>query len=79
VSDGQRDRAVQMVATAQEQNAKLVAGGHALNRAGAFMEPTVLSATPDMDIVREEVFGPVLSVMPFRNNAEAIEIANGTD
>lgn len=79
VSDAQRDRAVSMVAAAQEQNASLVSGGHALNSAGAFMEPTVLSVTPDMDIAREEVFGPVLSVMPFRSDAEAIEIANGTD
>ena len=79
VSDAQRDRAVQMVATAQDQKAQLVTGGHALNRAGAFMEPTVLSVTPDMDIAREEVFGPVLSVMPFRSDAEAIEIANGTE
>ena len=77
VSDAQRDRAVSMVAAAQEQNASLVSGGHALNSAGAFMEPTVLSVTPDMDIAREEVFGPVLSVMPFRSDAEAIEIANG--
>ncbi|MGB3178949.1 MAG: aldehyde dehydrogenase family protein [Albidovulum sp.] len=79
VSDAQRDRAVSMVAAAQDQNAQLVTGGHALNRAGAFMEPTVLSVTPDMDIAQQEVFGPVLSVMPFRSDAEAIEIANGTD
>jgi aldehyde dehydrogenase (NAD+) len=79
VSDAQRDRAVSMVAAAQEQNAQLVTGGHALNSVGAFMEPTVLSVTPDLDIAREEVFGPVLSVMPFRSDAEAIEIANGTE
>ncbi|MEP1327087.1 aldehyde dehydrogenase family protein [Pseudophaeobacter sp.] len=79
VSNAQRDRAVQMVAAAQDQNARLVTGGHALNHVGAFMEPTVLSVTPDMDIAQQEVFGPVLSVMPFRSDAEAIEIANGTD
>lgn len=79
VSDAQRDRAVSIVAAAQEQNAQLVTGGHALNSVGAFMEPTVLSVTPDLDIAREEVFGPVLSVMPFRSDAEAIEIANGTE
>ena len=79
VSVAQRDRALGMIATAQEQGARVVTGGHALNRPGSFLEPTVLSVTPDMDIARQEVFGPVLSVMPFRDENEAIEIANGTD
>ena len=79
VSVAQRDRALGMIATAQEQGARVVTGGHALNRPGSFLEPTVLSVTPDMDIARQEVFGPVLSVMPFGDENEAIEIANGTD
>jgi aldehyde dehydrogenase (NAD+) len=79
VSEAQRDRALEMVKTAQAQHAGLITGGHALNRKGMFMEPTVLSVTPDMDIAQQEVFGPVLSVMPFRNDTEAIEIANSTD
>ena len=80
VSEAQRDRAAAMVERAQEQGAKLVTGGHKLNRPGAFLEPTVLSnVTPDMEIAQEEVFGPVLSVMSFQNEAEAIKIANGTD
>ena len=80
VSEAQRDRAVAMVEKAQEQGAKLVSGGHKLNRPGAFLEPTVLSnVTPDMEIAREEVFGPVLSVLSFQDEADAINIANGTD
>jgi aldehyde dehydrogenase (NAD+) len=80
VSDGQRDRALSMVARAEEQGAQVAAGGHKLNRPGAFLEPTVLSGvTPDMDIAQQEVFGPVLSVLSFREDAKAIEIANGTD
>ncbi|TCL10140.1 aldehyde dehydrogenase (NAD+) [Shimia isoporae] len=80
VSEGQRDRAVHMVSRAQEQGARVVTGGRALNRAGAFMEPTVLSGvTGDMEIAQQEVFGPVLSVLPFASEAEAVEIANGTD
>ena len=80
VSEAQRDRAAAMVERAQEQGAKLVTGGHKLNRPGAFLEPTVLSnVTPDMEIAQEEVFGPVFSVMSFQNEAEAIKIANGTD
>lgn len=80
VSDAQRDRAVGMVARAEEQGARVVTGGRRLNRPGAFMEPTVLAqVTPDMEIAQQEVFGPVLSVMTFRDDTEAIEIANGTE
>jgi aldehyde dehydrogenase (NAD+) len=80
VSTAQRDRAAGMVQTAAGQGAQIVAGGHPLNRPGAFLEPTVLSGvTPDMTIAREEVFGPVLSILSFRDDAEAIEIANSTD
>ncbi|MDJ0821001.1 MAG: aldehyde dehydrogenase family protein [Paracoccaceae bacterium] len=80
VSDAQRDRAAGMIARAEEQGAKVVTGGRKLNRPGAFLEPTVLAnVTPDMKIAQQEVFGPVLSVLSFRDEAEAIEIANGTD
>lgn len=80
VSDAQRDRAVGMIARAEEQGATVVTGGRKLNRAGAFLEPTVLAGvTPDMEIARDEVFGPVLSVLSFRDEAQAIAIANGTE
>ena len=80
VSDAQRDRAVEMVRNAVQSGAKLITGGHVSNQPGAFMEPTVLAdVTPDMEIAHEEVFGPVLSVMKFSGESEAVEIANGTD
>lgn len=80
VSDGQRDRALGLITRAEEQGARVAAGGRKPNRPGAFLEPTVLSGvTPDMDIAQQEVFGPVLSVLSFREDAQAIEIANGTD
>ncbi|MFA8386492.1 MAG: aldehyde dehydrogenase family protein [Pelagibaca sp.] len=80
VSDAQRDRALGMIMRAEEQGAKVAAGGRKLNRPGAFLEPTVLAGvTPDMDIARQEVFGPVLSVLSFQDDAQAIEIANSTD
>lgn len=80
VSDAQRDRAAAMVTRAEEQGARLVTGGRKPNRPGAFLEPTVVSGvTPDMDIATQEVFGPVLSVLSFRDDAQAIEIANATD
>ncbi len=80
VSIAQRDRATGLVERAQSEGARLVTGGHALNRPGAFMEPTILGCvTPDMDIAQTEVFGPVLSILSFRDEEEALAIANGTD
>ena len=79
VSDAQRDRAVDMVANAVSEGAKIATGGHKMNIPGAFLEPTVLTdVTPNMNIANEEVFGPVLSVLKFNTDAQAIEIANGT-
>lgn len=79
VSEQQRDRAVDMVIDAVKEGAQLSTGGHKLNREGAFMEPTVLSGVaPDMKIANEEVFGPVLSVLKFKADSDAIKIANNT-
>lgn len=67
----------------KEDGARLVAGGlgrpEGMNR-GYFVRPTVFAdCTNDMRIMREEIFGPVLSMMPFDSEEEAIEIANDTD
>lgn len=79
VSEKQRDRAEAMVARAEAEGATIVTGGHQLNRPGAFLAPTVLTdVAPDMAIASEEVFGPVLSVMKFRSDAEAVAMANAT-
>jgi len=42
------------------------------------MQPTVFDVTPDMTLAKEEVFGPILSVIPFEDEAEALRIANAT-
>ncbi|MDW3222939.1 MAG: aldehyde dehydrogenase family protein [Paracoccaceae bacterium] len=79
VSEAQRDRAVAMIAQAQAEGATVATGGHKLNRPGAFLEPTILTdVTPEMTIAQEEVFGPVLSVLRFSHDADALKIANGT-
>lgn len=79
VSDAQRDRAVAMITAAQHEGATVATGGHKLNTPGAFLEPTILTnVTPDMTIAQSEVFGPVLSVLKFSTDDEAIKIANGT-
>ncbi|MCL4108719.1 UNVERIFIED_CONTAM: hypothetical protein GTU68_049060 [Idotea baltica] len=79
VSEPQRDRAAQMVTDAQAQGATVATGGRRMNIPGAFLEPTILTGvTSDMTIANEEVFGPVLSVLKFSSDDEAIRIANGT-
>jgi len=79
VSEAQRDRALDMVRVAVADGATAAAGGHKTTLPGAVMETTLLcNVTTDMAIAKEEVFGPVLSVLKFRNDADAIEIANGT-
>jgi len=71
-----------MLARALEQGARLRTGGQVIAPVpgGQYMNPAVLDAVqPDMDIARQEVFGPVLAVMPFDDEAEAVRLANGTE
>lgn len=79
VSDKQCVRAASMVSDAVAGGAKTVTGGRRMNIPGSFLEPTILTnITSDMTIANEEVFGPVLSVLKFQTDDEAVEIANGT-
>jgi aldehyde dehydrogenase (NAD+) len=79
VSEPQRDRAADMVVAAQGDGAQIATGGRKMNIPGAFLEPTIVTnVTPDMKIANEEVFGPVLSVLKFSSDEDAIKIANGT-
>ncbi len=79
VSEAQRDRAAGMVSDAIAAGATVATGGRKMNIPGAFLEPTLLTnVTPEMNIANEEAFAPVLSVLKFRDDAQAIEIANGT-
>lgn len=80
ISESQRDRAEALCRQTESEGARVLHGGHKLNRPGWFLEPTVFSdVSPDMTIARTEVFGPVLSIMKYRTEAEAMAIANGTD
>ena len=80
VSEGQRNRAVGLIERAQSEGAVIAAGGKAMDREGFFLHPTILTGVmPSMDIARTEVFGPVLSVLSFDDEAEAIRIANDSD
>ena len=63
-----------------QQGAEAVHGGKRVDREGYFMEATVLNnVNKKMTVAREEIFGPVLSIIPFDTEEEAIAITNDTD
>jgi acyl-CoA reductase-like NAD-dependent aldehyde dehydrogenase len=80
VSKAQLDKVSGMVERAKAEGARIVAGGKKLDLGGGyFYPPTVIAdVRDDAEVVREEVFGPVLTVQPFDTEAEAITRANGT-
>ena len=82
VSEIQFNKIQTLIKKGIEEGARLVAGGpgrpEGLNR-GYFVQPTVFAdVNNDMTIAREEIFGPVLSIIPFEDEAEAVSIANDT-
>ncbi|WP_183154097.1 aldehyde dehydrogenase family protein [Paracoccus siganidrum] len=82
VSKQQWDKIQDLIQAGIDEGARLVAGGPGLpegvNR-GYFVRPTVFAdVTNDMTIARQEIFGPVLSIIPFDSEDEAVEIANDT-
>ena len=84
VNISQIETSEKYVAIALAEGAKLLCGGHRLTEGiyahGTFFEPTVLGGiTPTMRIAREEVFGPVVSLIEFDTFEQAIEIANSVD
>ena len=80
VSDVQRERVRGYIEKGTEQGAKLVTGGAEAPDgldSGYFVRPTVFSeVTTDMTIAQEEIFGPVLAIMPYEDEEDAIRIAN---
>lgn len=74
-----RDRVASLIQSGIAEGATRVAGDEALPDEGFFVRPTVFAnGTPDMRIMREEIFGPVGVVAPFDDDDEAIRIANDT-
>ncbi|MCW8408843.1 aldehyde dehydrogenase family protein [Legionella sp. PATHC035] len=84
VSSAHREKVEQYIKIGIAEGAKLICGGkrpagEAFAK-GNFLEPTIFDeVTPAMRIAREEIFGPVLAVIPFDTEEEAIQIANDTD
>jgi aldehyde dehydrogenase (NAD+) len=83
VSQVQRERVRDYIARGVAEGARLVCGGAdapADQPRGYFVQPTVFSGvTPEMTIAREEIFGPVLSIMPYDDEDDAVRIANASD
>ncbi|MBF4573014.1 NAD-dependent succinate-semialdehyde dehydrogenase [Herbiconiux sp. VKM Ac-1786] len=80
IDDKAVDKADELVQDAVGRGATLVAGGHRVDGPGSFYEPTVVTKVPlDSEILREEIFGPVVSVIEFDDEDEAVRLANDTE
>ncbi|MGA7147961.1 MAG: NAD-dependent succinate-semialdehyde dehydrogenase, partial [Microbacterium sp.] len=74
------DKARTLVDDAVERGASVETGGKALEGEGTFYEPTVVTdVRPGSEILREEIFGPVLAIIPFDDEDDAVRIANDTE
>ncbi len=77
INQKQLNRVMGFIDEGRRDGVEIVAGGNRLDRRGYFVEPTVLTnVRPDMGLFREEIFGPVVAVMPFDDEEEVIESAN---
>ncbi len=80
INDDAVQKADSLLRDATERGAKVLTGGHPIDRPGTFYEPTVVTGVrPGSDILREEIFGPVLSIVTFDDEEEAVRIANDTE
>jgi len=84
VTNTHRQRVMEYIESGKAAGATLATGGNSPSAAacahGCYISPTVfVDVTPEMRIVREEIFGPVVTVMPFRDEAEAIQMANDSE
>jgi len=83
VSHEHRERVLTYVELARKEGAAILSGGRPPDdpalRAGAYVLPTVIHAAPSHRVCQEEIFGPVVTVTPFTDDAEAVELANALD
>ncbi|WP_020106604.1 aldehyde dehydrogenase [Nocardia sp. 348MFTsu5.1] len=79
ISQKQLARVLGFIDEGKRDGVEVVAGGHRLDRSGYFVHPTVLTdVSPDMRLYKEEIFGPVVPIMPFDDDDEVIALANDT-
>ena len=79
VSKNQQQQILKMIESARKEGACILTGGSAPDLDGYFVSPTIIEASHEMSITQQEVFGPVLVIMPFDEEEQAIEMANGTE
>ena len=80
INEAAVEKADTLVRDALSKGATLLTGGSAIAGDGTFYQPTVITGVrPGSDILREEIFGPVLSITPFTDEDDAVRIANATD
>jgi aldehyde dehydrogenase (NAD+) len=80
VDQAQFDKVMEFIESGQSEGAKLVCGGSRVGDRGYFIQPTVFAdVQDDMKIAREEIFGPVMSIIPFKGIDEVVTRANRTE
>ena len=79
ISQVQMDKVLNYIETGKKEGANLVCGGNRINRDGFFVETTIFAdVTDDMTIAKEEIFGPVMSILKFKDIDEVISRANAS-
>jgi aldehyde dehydrogenase (NAD+)/betaine-aldehyde dehydrogenase len=77
ISTAHRDKVHEFVEGARQEKAEIVTGGEPLDGDGAFYKPTVIAGvTNDSLVAQEEIFGPVVTIIPFEDEKDAVKIAN---
>ncbi len=80
VSQAHFDKVMAALQRARDEGGQVLCGGNALDRPGWFVAPTVIDGLgPDCASNRDEIFGPVVTLQPFDNDAEALALANAGD
>ncbi|HEX2120577.1 MAG TPA: aldehyde dehydrogenase family protein, partial [Thermoanaerobaculia bacterium] len=80
VTSSHRQRVMSYIERGRSEGATLACGTRDVPRTGSYLAPTVFTdARPDMTIVREEIFGPVVTVMPFADEEEGVRMANDSN
>lgn len=80
ISQTHLDRVLEFIEVGKQEGARIVTGGHRIDRDGYFVEPTVFAdCSADMRIVREEIFGPVVAVLKYRDIEDVIAQTNESE
>lgn len=79
ISDRQLQRVLTYIQTARDEGADILTGGSRWGSTGFFVEPTVVLGGNDLTVAREEIFGPVATIIPFDEDDEVLDMANSTD